>query len=123
MSAGRRGANFERRVRAHLEAEGWLVVRAAGSRGCFDLVALRPNGRGGCQVSLVQCKVRGARDFAPEDQAALRRIAEDAGATAWLASRGPAASRYSVILKPEGLQGTCGDEGCRGARNVGGARV
>jgi Holliday junction resolvase len=100
MSAGGRGANFERRVRACLQTDGWLVVRAAGSRGCFDLVALRQDGRGGCHVRLVQCKVRGARDFAAEDRAALRRIAEDVGATAWLASRGAAASRYAVILEP-----------------------
>lgn len=36
-----RGDYFERRTRAALEAEGWLVVRAAGSFGVADLVALR----------------------------------------------------------------------------------
>lgn len=36
------GAAAERQVRKTLEQDGWMVVRAAGSRGPVDLVALRP---------------------------------------------------------------------------------
>ena len=35
-----RGDYFERRTRAALEAQGWLVIRSAGSYGVADLVAL-----------------------------------------------------------------------------------
>ena len=42
-SAKRRGTNFERRVRKYLESkENCLVMRSAGSFGCFDLLAIRP---------------------------------------------------------------------------------
>ena len=36
-----RGAALERRVKAKLEALGWSVTRAAGSKGRVDLVAVR----------------------------------------------------------------------------------
>lgn len=35
-----KGTRNERRAKATLEAESWFVVRAAGSLGLFDLVAL-----------------------------------------------------------------------------------
>lgn len=35
------GADFERWVRSILEDEGYLVMRSAGSKGPFDLIALR----------------------------------------------------------------------------------
>lgn len=45
--AGRRnyanGASAERRIKRELEARGAFVVRAAGSHGCADLVALWPS--------------------------------------------------------------------------------
>lgn len=36
---------MERRVKKHLEAKGWYVVRAAGSKGLTDLVAVTPDGK------------------------------------------------------------------------------
>ena len=43
------------------EAKGHIVIRAAGSHGPFDLVAIRDGGR----VTLSQCKlVSGAREMA-----------------------------------------------------------
>ncbi len=45
------GANFERKVKKQLEAEGCLVIRSAGSKGVADLVAIK-EGRN----VLVQCK-------------------------------------------------------------------
>jgi hypothetical protein len=41
------GANAERRIKRELEARGAFVVRAAGSHGCADLVALWPVRDGG----------------------------------------------------------------------------
>jgi len=50
-----RGRSFEYRVKKYLENEGYLVVRSAGSKSPFDLVAIslkayQPG------VILVQCK-------------------------------------------------------------------
>jgi Holliday junction resolvase len=47
-----RGADFERKTKAHLEAHAWCVTRAAGSHGMWDLVAIAP----GPVVALIQCK-------------------------------------------------------------------
>jgi Holliday junction resolvase len=41
MSQYRRGADFERRVRAALEADGYEVIRSAGSKTPVDLIALK----------------------------------------------------------------------------------
>jgi Holliday junction resolvase len=54
--ARQRGDYFERRTRAALEAQAWLVVRSAGSYGVADLVALKA----GHNPLLVSCKLRGA---------------------------------------------------------------
>lgn len=53
-----RGAAFERRVVAKLEAAGWLCVRAAGSHGVADVVALRGT-YNGTRVMLIECKTGG----------------------------------------------------------------
>lgn len=98
MNAARRGAHFERRVRRLLEAEGWYVVRMAGSRGVADLLALRPNGPVGAEVRFVQVKVR-KHDLGPKAREELAKIAWYAGGTAWLVYRGPAARRYAVTLE------------------------
>ncbi len=95
MTSYRRGADFERRVAAHLRGEGWLVVRAAGSHGACDLVALRSNGEGGCEVRLVQCKV--GPHFSLVHRAALCSAARAVGATAWLAFRGKTPGRHAIV--------------------------
>lgn len=46
----RRGRSFEHRVKARLEKLGYFVVRAAGSKGVADLVAVSPE-----HTLLVQC--------------------------------------------------------------------
>jgi len=56
------GAEFERSVRRHFEAEGYFVVRAAGSKGPLDLIAVRksflqPVGKI-ATVLLIQCRAR-----------------------------------------------------------------
>lgn len=75
----RSGYRFERRVRAVLEREGYVVIRAAGSKGPADLVALR---RGHPPV-LVQCK-RGGR-IGKDERRALSETTERAGGVAVLA--------------------------------------
>ena len=48
-----RGDYFERQARAALQARGWWVIRAAGSLGEADLVALRA----GNLPMLISCKI------------------------------------------------------------------
>jgi len=36
-----KGARYERRAKAELEEDGWVVVRSAGSKGGADLVAIK----------------------------------------------------------------------------------
>ena len=54
MSGATRGIYLERRVSEDLAKLGWFTIRAAGSHGVADVVAIR---RG--QVVLVQCKTDG----------------------------------------------------------------
>lgn len=61
MNTNAKGARLERRARGELEERGYLVTRAAGSLGLWDLFALHENGA----VLCVQVKCnRGPR--APE---------------------------------------------------------
>lgn len=51
------GRRFEYRVKKHLEKNGWFVVRSAGSKGAFDLVAIKHcSTTVGSDVALIQCK-------------------------------------------------------------------
>lgn len=47
-----RGRNFEYKRRKAWQRDGYLVVRAAGSKSSWDLVAIKPGGA----VVLIQCK-------------------------------------------------------------------
>jgi Holliday junction resolvase len=79
-----RGHDRERRVKDVLESEDWVVVRAAGSLGTVDLVALRD----GYRPRLIEVKSTADgpyEHFRPADRAALRLAAEMAGADALLA--------------------------------------
>jgi Holliday junction resolvase len=51
-----KGRRFENYVREKLERKGYLVVRSAGSKGIFDLVALKKG-----EILLIQCKWRKSR--------------------------------------------------------------
>lgn len=44
MNTKAKGARSERKVKKEQEKEGWYVVKAGGSLGLWDLVALHPNG-------------------------------------------------------------------------------
>jgi Holliday junction resolvase len=76
-----RGDYFERQTRDALEAHGWFVIRAAGSYGPADIVALRA----GNTPLLVSCKLSGS--IGPEERAVLTAHAEQAGARPVLAQR------------------------------------
>lgn len=54
----RAGRAYEYKCKKALEAEGWTVLRTAGSRGDADLVAYWPVSQGGLPlVRFIQCKV------------------------------------------------------------------
>ena len=74
------GSNFERRVKKEYAARGWLSIRAAGSHGIVDVVAVK-----GGIIELVQCKTGGV--ISTEDLMELINAAEIAGGTAKVAYR------------------------------------
>jgi len=78
----RRGLDRERALKALLEADDWFVVRAAGSLGNADLVALKR----GAPPRLIEVKSprRPFERFGPVARRELRHAARQAGAEAWL---------------------------------------
>lgn len=54
MSKYRLGADLERAAKAALEADGYYVIKSAGSKGIADLIALKIG-----EVLVVQCKLDG----------------------------------------------------------------
>lgn len=78
----RLGAELERTVQHRLVAKGWTVVRAAGSHGPFDLVAMR-EARG---PLFIQCKTD-RRTLDAESWRALFILALDLGGTPIIADR------------------------------------
>jgi Holliday junction resolvase len=79
-----RGHNRERLVRKLLEQSGWVVIRAAGSLGPVDLVALKL----GHRPMLIEVKSTSGsiyERFGPSERAALIELAARADAAAVLA--------------------------------------
>ena len=78
-----RGLDRERKLSRELKADGYIVVRAAGSLGPVDLVAMRWD-----KVPLfLQVKSDAYNpysNFRPVERAQLIEVAEQAGAEAWL---------------------------------------
>lgn len=68
MTNYRNGAELERACKRLFEANGYYVVRAAGSKGAADLVCLK---RG--EVVLVQCKLDGY--LRPAERKAFQALA------------------------------------------------
>lgn len=92
-ASSRSGTDRERKVRALLESEGWVVFRNAGSKGVCDLIALR--GCVGkftgkpvyCCARLIEVKAtsRGPyQTFSRRERRAILDAAQRAGAEAWL---------------------------------------
>ena len=74
------GADFEREVKADLEARGYYAVRAAGSHGKTDVLAYHMG------IALfVQCKKGG--DFPKEERLSLVHVAKEHSAIPVLAQR------------------------------------
>lgn len=90
-----RGDYFERQAREALRGRGWFVVRAGGSLGPADLVALRA----GFVPLLIACKTNG--HILPAERLAIRKAADRAGARALLAMR-PGRGQVSLRLIYEG---------------------
>lgn len=68
MAQYHRGRAFEHAVRAALVADGYDVLRSAGSKTKIDLVAFKAQ-----QVLLVQCKIDA--QISPAERNALLRVA------------------------------------------------
>lgn len=81
-----RGVSLERAVAERLRREGWLAVRAAGSHGVADVVALLL----GQAPRLIQCKIDGY--LVPAERRSLLEAAAAAGAEPVVAWRGPGRS-------------------------------
>lgn len=78
-----RGIHRERQVRRVKEAEDYVVVRAAGSLGPVDLVAMRAGSRP--QLIEVKSTINPYDHFPPADRAEMLLAAEMAGGDAVLA--------------------------------------
>ena len=92
--AYRAGANFERRVMAVLVEAGYTAIRSAGSKGVFDLVAVKPG-----EVLFVQVKRNGV--IGPEAWNSLVGWSCGSGAIPILAVR-DAISKHIVLWKLTG---------------------
>jgi len=92
------GTRFEHKVSRHLEENGYVLVRAAGSKGGTkaDLLAFKPG-----QLLLVQCKRDGKLPAAEWDR--LVEVAGWVGAVPLLAANGPAGRGvvYTRLLGPK----------------------
>lgn len=78
------GTKRENQVKAGLEADGWVVIRAPASIGAADLVALKR----GFPPKIIQVKANKDggpyANFRREERAELARIAHQAGGVAEL---------------------------------------
>lgn len=60
-----RGRRFEWELKRELEDDGFLVTRASGSHGVFDLIALKEH-HGEPETWLIQCKVTKNKKSIPQ---------------------------------------------------------
>lgn len=92
----RSGTRFENIIVADLRANGYYAQRTPGSKGCADVVAVKPG-----QVLLVQCKTDGKLPPAPWNT--LYDVAMDCGAVPVLAERpGRGQARYWRLGRRKG---------------------
>jgi len=92
-SAYERGRNFEYRVKAHYERQGYIVMRSAKSKGLMDLIAIRPS-----EILFIECEVGGY--LRADKKEKLVSLANSVGAKALFIKRGRA-PKYELII--EGL--------------------
>lgn len=67
MNRAHKGRRREHQSRALLEAQGYVVTRAAGSKGAFDLIGIRGD-------SIVLAQIKCNRPPSPAERAAMRAI-------------------------------------------------
>lgn len=98
MSHYAAGTRFEHKVRDDLTANGYSVVRAAGSKGDskIDLHAIKPG-----EQLFVQCKISGT--LPPGEWDRLVEVAGWVGAVPLLAANGPRGRgiTYTRLLAPK----------------------
>lgn len=91
MSRYAKGARYERKAKEELEADGWVVVRAAGSKGAADLMALK--------VRQIQVKsVNEPRGWAAELEDMEKRLPGGPGTSRelWIWNRGSGWEKHTV---------------------------
>jgi len=81
--ASARGRAREREVKKKLEADGWWVVKAGGSLGEADLVALKA-GQRGWMLEVKSTSAGPFHSFGPEKREAMYAAAEKAGLEPYL---------------------------------------
>ena len=92
------GRSLEYKVRDNLEADGYACIRAAGSKGQADIIALKPG-----EVLLVQVKARNPQ-LTPADRKTLLELARITGAVpivAWKPTRKPIEYRELLGVGPK----------------------
>lgn len=97
MGKYQKGAAKERKYAEILRASGWVVIRAAGSHGEADLVALKDR-----RVCLIQVKSDQAGPFAhfgPDHREALIADAVKAGGEPWLV-HWPSGQKFPDAIHP-----------------------
>jgi Holliday junction resolvase len=97
MTNRTRGDYLERQARDALRSCGWIVVRAAGSLGPADLVALRR----GFKPLLVACKTNGK--ISPDERTAIVDASWDGDARPLMACRTRRGWVDLHTVKPEGI--------------------
>jgi Holliday junction resolvase len=111
VSNASRGADFERRIRKILEAEGYHVARSAASLGPYDLDASKPGQRLLVQAKCTGRGLDGIPKIDPEDWNALYDLAIHLGAVPVAVCR-PAPRRPPVFWRMTGRK-----TGARGQRS------
>jgi Holliday junction resolvase len=81
--ASARGRAREREVKKKLEAEGFFVIKAGGSLGEADLVALKA-GQPGMMIEVKSTSAGPYHSFGPEKREALYEAATKAGLDPYL---------------------------------------
>jgi Holliday junction resolvase len=78
MNSKRKGTRTEHKARRILEAAGYTCLKAGGSLGLFDLVALGPT-----DVKCIQVKANGYCSAVEREQLALLVVAPNVSKEIW----------------------------------------
>lgn len=99
MNAYAKGRAFEQEVSRYLRERGIWVIRSAGSKGAADLVAWYEGRR-----ALLQCKL--GSGASKNELNALKRMAQDMVATAWVITKPLRGEPKAYLVHPEQLTST-----------------